>query len=581
MGTMAQLIAGYNPRGFVLGNQNLAAEVAQRKAQTGLTGAETQTRQLQNQAAQIALRDDDILSRAFRDATGDPERTGLLAIQYGISPGGWFRHRDSTVKLLKAGADLTKEQHENVTWTNEQIGAAYSGLLQLSPEKRAEAAPATFARIRELDPNHVFPQNLDDDSLTLKVAHANFLGKLLTQRKEQVGIAQTEAATKEAQQKIAGTERTQAAQDLSGLVNPQDGSIDPQTYQQWRQGHPTIKAPAIPSAVWNGHFIASAVSIEKQPEYLLSRSLTALKPGDLRARVDALNLPPELASRTKLLVDQALQLGDRKGALAAIKDASDQVGRTETAVRTAEATKPIKIETIVAGEQAKLTAGGATEDDFRRAGEQYAITGVMPPLGLGAASRTKIMHHAQEFARENNLTPRDLATAQAAFQGDVTSLKRLQTMRDSVVSFEKTALANVDLFLETAKPLIDANSPIINTPLRLLAGKVKGSAEVAAFEAARRVAINEVAKVTSNPNLTGQLSDAARKEVESFIPENATLKQIYAVTSVLRRDMANRHQSMDAMLGEIRQRIGGAVTPPAETKEESWGRDATGKLVKR
>jgi hypothetical protein len=83
-----------------------------------------------------------------------------------------------------------------------------------------------------------------------------------------------------------------------------------------------------------------------------------------------------------------------------------------------------------------------------------------------------------------------------------------------------------------------------------------GSAEVAAFDAARRVAINEIAKVVSNPNLTGQLSDAARREVESFIPEQATLKQINAVADILKTDMQNRHQSLDVQLKEIRTRLG-------------------------
>jgi predicted methyltransferase len=75
---MAQLIAGYNPRGFVLGNQNLAAEVAQRQAATENQKAQTELLRVQtenlraerakletdNAAGQRAIREQQIASEA-------------------------------------------------------------------------------------------------------------------------------------------------------------------------------------------------------------------------------------------------------------------------------------------------------------------------------------------------------------------------------------------------------------------------------------------------------------------------------------------------------------------------------------
>ena len=77
------------------------------------------------------------------------------------------------------------------------------------------------------------------------------------------------------------------------------------------------------------------------------------------------------------------------------------------------------------------------------------------------------------------------------------------------------------------------------------------------------MATNEIAKVTSNPNLTGQLSDSARREVEAFMPQNATLGQVYAVAKILRQDMQNRHDSLDDQIGAIQSRIGGGKAAPA------------------
>ncbi len=153
----------------------------------------------------------------------------------------------------------------------------------------------------------------------------------------------------------------------------------------------------------------------------------------------------------------------------------------------------------------------------------------------------------------------------------------MQKQRDAVVSFENTANANLDRFLETAKGVVDSGSPLINRPLRTIGRDVLGSQNQAAFDAARLVAQNEIAKVTSNPNLTGQLSDAARKEVEAAMSPNATLGQIYSVAKVLRADMASRHEALDQQLGAIQGRIKTIGTPAAAPTIRHFN-PATGKL---
>ena len=73
----------------------------------------------------------------------------------------------------------------------------------------------------------------------------------------------------------------------------------------------------------------------------------------------------------------------------------------------------------------------------------------------------------------------------------------------------------------------------------------------------------EIARIVQNPNLTGQLSDSARHEIEVFNPQNATLKQTIAVMELLKQDMANRKNSLDTQLKDTRSRIGsGAETGP-------------------
>lgn len=369
---------------------------------------------------------------------------------------------------------------------------------------------------------------------------------------------------------------TKAVQELSS-------ANDQQSYDAVRKSNPKATAnwPAIFHPAIKASLLRQNVPVEKQPEYdiqeLTRQAMDSMQhdPAQVDAGIDEV-VPPtgataNLNTRTKGLVRSAMARGDLKGAQAIIKDASDQIGKTESAVATAKATAPIKINVnsaeAGARAQAQTAAAGLTDDDFRRAGEQYAISGVMPPMGMGSVGRGKIVHAAEQFARDSGMTPRDLATAQAAFKGDSNSLQKFQQQRDQIVSFEQTAQKNLDLFLDLANKIPDTGVPWLNTPIRNLDANVVGSANMAAVNAARQVANNEIAKVTSGGGLGGVLSDSARHEVASYNPASATFAQTKAVANVLKQDMANRHASMDATLGEIRGRIGnpGAANNPPQS----------------
>lgn len=202
-----------------------------------------------------------------------------------------------------------------------------------------------------------------------------------------------------------------------------------------------------------------------------------------------------------------------------------------------------------------------TPDALDAEARYFRKTHQFSPFGMSAQGgvRQRIMNRAAEMEKLEGGAG-DYAANQASYKADAASLSKLQSNRDAVVAFEGTALKNLDQFLGTARRVVDSGSPWINTPLRAVSQRGLGSADVAAFEAARRVAVNEIAKVISNPNLTGQLSDAGRREVENFIPENATLAQIYSVAQILKQDMRNRHGELDRQIGEIKGRISGGGT---------------------
>jgi len=227
---------------------------------------------------------------------------------------------------------------------------------------------------------------------------------------------------------------------------------------------------------------------------------------------------------------------------------------------------------------AMTPAAQAIYDDFlRKTGQAIAI-----PRGPGGAQVVGSLNRLGAQATATGGDTPDLAGNKANFAADKTSLTKMQGMRDAVVTFEKTANANLDLFVKNAAKLPDTGVPWLNTPLREIDLKGLGNADVAAVNAARQVANNEIAKVTSNPNLTGALSDSARHEVEAFNPANATFAQTLQVANILKTDMANRHKFLDQGLAEIHGRMKGAgSTAPAAASGLSVGKVITLKNGKK
>lgn len=208
---------------------------------------------------------------------------------------------------------------------------------------------------------------------------------------------------------------------------------------------------------------------------------------------------------------------------------------------------------------AKADVTQLTPEGLDAAAMMFAKTGQLPPLGNGdRETRKKIINRAAVM-----VPGLDVASAKADFTANQESLKGLQKQTDALKAFESTALKNLDQFLELAKKVPDTGSPALNVPIRKANEKMFGSADLAAYNTARRTVIPEFAKILSNPGLSGQLSDTARKEIEDVVSGNATLKQTIAAANQLKIDAANRRQSNDDQIAAIQSRIKLAQQPGA------------------
>lgn len=219
---------------------------------------------------------------------------------------------------------------------------------------------------------------------------------------------------------------------------------------------------------------------------------------------------------------------------------------------------------ITAAGKAPTEGSSITPESLDILATQFAKTGTLPPMGNGAAAAND---RKAIFNRAAVLYPAvDLATSKTDFEANKKSLDGLQKQADAVQAFEATALKNMTPLLSSAKKVIDSGSPFINMPLREAAARLAGSPDQAVFNAALQIVTTEYAKIITNPSLSGQLSDSARHEVEALLPANATLKQVVAVTDLLKTDSGNRRTALDDQIREIKGRIkaaGGNAAPAA------------------
>ena len=204
---------------------------------------------------------------------------------------------------------------------------------------------------------------------------------------------------------------------------------------------------------------------------------------------------------------------------------------------------------------------GYTVAGLRKAAEAYHESGALPALGNRAAAKQAIQN------AEALLYPTgDIAMTGAGFKANQGALNAITKQYTAVKAYEQTGLNNLKMFTDLAAKIPDTGVPWLNTPVRYLSANMVGSANMAAVNAARQVALTEISKVVNNPNLSGALSDSARSEVLGLIPENATFGQIKRVADVLRRDMANRPAAMQKQISDLKYEMAhpGASAPQAE-----------------
>lgn len=214
----------------------------------------------------------------------------------------------------------------------------------------------------------------------------------------------------------------------------------------------------------------------------------------------------------------------------------------------------------------------------RAAALRYATSGTLPSFGareMGVRAKFDIANMASEL-----FPTLDIESNKADLMANRTSLSKLTSQADAVQAFENTVENNKKVMLEALEGIKDTGTRAGNRLLRATQGQL-GDPNIVKFNTALRAIQNEYARIITQPNLTGQLTDTARHEVEELLKGDFTKEQVLSAVDVLTRDAQNRRQSFDKQLGDVRARLSWNERLANPPKEEVYTRDpATGKLVR-
>jgi len=526
-------------------------QTAQGAQQLNLMRQQQQSQALSIQEQQMQLASQQGMMQAWHAAAGDPTKMAQIAPQYNVLPKDIMAMNTTLMGMAKTRAETDKDTLAADDAKNDILHAAYQpAFAEKDPAKQAALVSSINQNLLSRYPNlrptdliqYTGPQDLVDADHAYTTR--GWISAKAAEMRGQAAATQAQTtATKENAElplQQAGAEQAQRANIAAKLGEAADAA----TYDQIRD-QSGMAAQFPPSRLVFDPTGKAWLPGQQTAVQRVGMTVQARTQADQAAANAAQNALPKTEPELSLIVNDPSKPQ-------ALRDAAK--GALQTMVQQHNAERPV----------VNTGASALTADDYSRMGEEYARTGIMPGVASrDAQARALVNHSANEWARSKGLSPSDVVTMQAAYKGDAGSLKNMQKNRDQIVSFENTAGKNLDLFLGQAQKVVDSGSQWINTPLRSIARGGLGSADQAAYDAARQVATNEIAKVTSGGGMSTVLSDTARKEVADFNPMNATLAQTVGVAKVLRQDMANRHQSMDGELAEIRARIGGGGTPPA------------------
>jgi len=214
----------------------------------------------------------------------------------------------------------------------------------------------------------------------------------------------------------------------------------------------------------------------------------------------------------------------------------------------------------------QMPGGGSSTSEIEFLARYVMNTGSMP---VGFSRNKETLNAVYAKVAELGGDPGKVAEAAGTFKANQSSLASATKMRDAALSYEKTALKNLDVATEQLHRAAPTDwGPAINKWIETGQTFV-GDTTVPPSVAAVVTVANEYAKVMSGATGAQASTVDARREALQVLNPYFSSGQWDAVAQIVRRDMANREQSLTDQVDLIKGRLsagGGMPTGEAESK---------------
>lgn len=190
------------------------------------------------------------------------------------------------------------------------------------------------------------------------------------------------------------------------------------------------------------------------------------------------------------------------------------------------------------------------------AAQTYLTTGKMPPMGRTGAGAVAVLSRAAELAKQQGRNVTDIIGSQNERVANAQALNGVTKLRANVESFAQTMNANADMALKIARQGGAAGSvPVFNRWIQAGRKSLAGDPAVTRLNIAVGTTVNEFAKIISGSTGAAGITDAARKEAESYISTADTLPQLEAGIQTMRQETQNRRKALDDQVSGLNSKL--------------------------
>ena len=180
----------------------------------------------------------------------------------------------------------------------------------------------------------------------------------------------------------------------------------------------------------------------------------------------------------------------------------------------------------------------------------------VPLTSAGQKAKSGLAVTGQNVSHIDNKTLNDMgadaeasgtsvADVKAGYKADTAALTANTKALAAIEPFKKMLDTNIDIAKNLSKKVISTNSAYANKSLNWIKQNAGDNPDTAEFLAQMRFVETEAARVLNNPNLTGQLTDSARREMESVVSGNLPINSLDRVLARIKSDGDNRVKALE------------------------------------